>query len=171
MSIRSIAALTASLALVLGTTVAHAQTMNTSGTFEAGITNQQVHPIGPNGMVIMSSLSKGTTRSPGAPIDGAEMLLSENVVLDRGNGPEQGSVSFVNEKGSLTNEIHGTVKTVLVDGQPRTTASGTYKMISGTGIFAGGEGHGTYAVTFTSKTDYKGEYKGVLTLPAREAAR
>ena len=172
MSKKSICALGASLAaLLVPPTIANAQTMKVLGTFEASVTQQQAHPLGADGMVIISQLSKGTTRSPGAPIDGAEMLLSENVVLNKGNGPEQGSVSYANDKGSVTDEIHGTVTTVMADGQPHTTVSGTYKMISGTGIFAGGEGHGTYTVTFTSKTDYKGEYKGVLTLPNHEATR
>lgn len=172
MSMKSSCALGASLAaLLVSSTIASAQSMKVHGTFEASVTQQQAHLLGADGMVIVSQLAKGTTKSPGAPIDGAEMLLSENVVLDRGNGPEQGSVSYANDKGSVTDEIHGAVTTVMVDGQPHTTVSGTYKMISGTGIFAGGEGHGTYTVTFTSKTDYRGAYEGTLKLPKHEASR
>lgn len=172
MSIKSICALGTALAALFAVPVAlRAESMKVLGTFEAKVTQQQVHPLDAEGRVVVSELSKGTTKSPGAPIDGAEMLLSENVVLDKGNGPEQGSVSYANDKGSITNEIHGTVKTVMADGQPHTTISGTYKMIAGTGLFAGGEGHGTFTANYTSKTDYKGEYKGTLKLPNRQAAR
>ena len=99
------------------------------------------------------------------------MLISENAVLDQGNGPKQGTSSIVNEKGSITSEFHGMYKTVMVDGQPHTTATGTYKVVAGTGLFAGGTGSGTFSMTSTSKTDFKSDYKGTLILPKKSAAR
>ena len=116
-------------------------------------------------------LDKGTTKSPGSPLDGATIVLAETVVLDKGNGPQAGNITLATDKGSITNEFRGAVKTAMVDGQPHVTTSGTYKMIDGTGIFAGASGHGTYSASFTSKTDWMGEYKGVLNLPKRGGAR
>ena len=167
---RKITALAACTLLTLATSAGAAE-MKISGTMNASTTQQQVVPLGSADHVAVTMLDKGTTKSPGSPLDGATLVIAETVVLDKGNGPQAGDITLANDKGSITSEIRGTVKTVMVDGQPRVSTSGTYKMINGTGIFAGGSGHGTYDVTFTSKTDWMGEYKGVLVLPKREASR
>ena len=150
---------------------ADANEMKIAGGMSASVVQQQAIPLGSADHVALTMLEKGTTKSPGSPLDGATIMLADTAVLDKGNGPQMGEITLANDKGSITNEIHGAVKTVIVDGQPRVSTSGTYKMVSGTGIFAGASGHGTYSASFTSKTDWMGEYKGVLVLPKREAAR
>ncbi len=149
----------------------NAAEMKIGGTMSASVTQQQVIPLGSADRIAITMLDKGTTKSSGSPLDGATIMLAEEAVLDKGNGPQIGTITLANDKGSITNEIHGAVKTVMVDGQPRVSTSGTYKMVDGTGLFAGASGHGTYSAAFTSKTDWEGEYKGVLVLPKHEASR
>lgn len=131
-------------------------------TVNCDIVQQQTHPLGAPDSVVVAEVGKGTTKIPGDPIDGADVLMSETVVLDKGNGIDHGTISFANDKGSITNAYWGTAKTMMVDGQPRTTTSGLYKMTVGTGIYAGGSGQGTYSASFTPKTGFVSEFKGVL---------
>ena len=142
---------------LLAVAPAGAAEMKITGTMEAAVTQQQVVPLGSADHVAVGSLHKGSTKSAGSPLDGAALVLTDMVVLDKGNGPQAGVITLGNDKGSMTNEIHGSLKTVMVDGQPRISTSGTYKMINGTGIFTGGSAHGTYTASFTSKTDWTGE--------------
>ena len=124
--------------------------MKAAGTMNASIVQQQVVPLGSADHVVVTMLEKGTTASPGSPLDGATIVLADTVVLDKGDGPQVGNITLANDKGSITSELHGTVKTVMVDGQPRVSTSGTYKTVGGTGIFAGASGHGTYTASLTS---------------------
>ena len=156
---------------LLAITPAGAAEMKITGTMDAAVTQQQIIPLGSADRVVVGSLHKGSTKSAGSPLDGASLVTTDTVVLDRGNGPQAGVITLGSDKGSITNEIRGSLKTVMVDGRPRVTTSGSWKMIGGTGIFAGGTGHGSYSVRFTSKTDWMGEYNGVLNLPKREASR
>lgn len=164
-------AIASAAAMIALSSAATAAEMKVTGTMQASETQQQVLPSGGPDHIIVTMLDKGTTKSAGSPLDGATIVLSETAILDKGNGPQAGIISLANDKGSITDEIRGTVKTVMVDGKPHMTTSGTYKMIVGTGMFAGASGHGTYSVSFTSEKDWVGEYNGVLSMPKMEASR
>ena len=158
-------------ALLTLATAAHATEMKVEGAFDLKVVQQIAQPLGDANHLLVAKIEKGSHKSPGSPLDGSDVMASETIVIDKGNGPENGTISFVNDKGSITNEYHGMVKTVIADGKPMTTTSGVYKMIAGTGMFTGATGHGTYSATVTSQTDASGGYKGTLTLPKHVAER
>lgn len=113
-----------------------------SGTFTGTCFQQDPRPLESPDHVLVSQLCKATNANPGGPFDGDAVIFSQIVDLNRGNGPQTGENAFIDKTGSLTAEYRGMIKTVLVDGQPRTTADGTYRWVHGTGVYAGGSGHG-----------------------------
>ena len=165
----SLLALRLGTALVIAASLAPAASaaqMNVSGTFTGSCTMQDPHPLDRPDHVVVAQICKATNAGPGTPFDGATVAFSQIVVLDRGNGPQTGENAIVDKSGSITSTYSGVIKTILVDGQPRTTGAGTYHMVGGTGAYAGGAGHGTYDLTFTSPTDFVSHWNGVMQGPA-----
>ena len=132
-----------------------------SGFWTAQITKQEARPLGSPDHVLVSQVAQGINKSMGsnAKFDGAQVLFSETVELNQGNGPQHGFISLVDAKGSETNEYTGKLTTTMVGGQPRTSGEGTWKFVSGTGAYADGKSTGTYKFTMTSQTDFMGEWK------------
>lgn len=165
-STRRLLAAAASLALI---TAAAAGEADHAGTYTASIVKQEARPLGSPDRLLVAQVAQGTNRSTGATkfMDGAQALWSETVELDKGNGPQHGTISLVDAEGSTTSTYTGSLRTTMVDGQPRTTGQGTWRMVSGTGAHAGKAGQGSYTFTMTSQTEFTGEWKGTVSLASR----
>ena len=156
-------------ALLFSSPAANAAPMKVSGTFTGSCTMQDPHPLADAGKVLVSQICKA--KNVGAPFDGDDVTFSQIIELDQGNGSQTGQNAILDSKGTTTNEYSGTIRTKMVDGQPRTTGSGTYKVVGATGVFTGGTGHGSYDLTFTSETDFVSQWTGVFEIPKRVGSR
>ena len=148
--------------LALAPCVAHAEEF--AGSFTGKHTHQEPMPLGENRMVL-GLTATGTNKDTGANgfMDGARVMWSAMSLLDKGSGPEGGVLTMVGKDGVVTATYRGTLTTTMEQGgQPRTTATGTWQTLSGTGPFADYKGGGTYSLQMTSKTDFIGEWKGSM---------
>jgi hypothetical protein len=84
---------------------------------------QEARPLDATGRVVLATLYKGTNVSTGgiSYMDGAQVLLVDMSDAVKGNGPEQGVLTFIKDGVSKTSGYVGAVKTVQVDGKPVTT--------------------------------------------------
>lgn len=140
-----------------------------AGTFSGTIVKQEARPLDDKGHVVVAQAAQGTNRSTGKTdyMNGAQVLWSSTIEIAGGNGPEHGLITLVKDGVSATSSYSGTLKTTLVDGRPLTTGSGTWTMVSASGMAS--EGSGTYAITMTSPTTFEGEWKGDTSATAARA--
>ena len=162
-------ALLAASALALAGGPAQADEVMRSGTWTSKITSREVVPLGGADRLLVAQMAVGTNKGrAGDPdLDAAKTYFSELVQLDRGNGPQAGTISQVGDDGTVTSHDAGTITTTMMDGQPRTTGEGTWRLVSGTGAYGGASGSGTYTFTMVSQTDVAGEWKGAVSLPSQ----
>ena len=106
-------------ALLFSSPAANAAPMKVSGTFTGSCTMQDPHPLADAGKVLVSQICKA--KNVGAPFDGDDVTFSQIIELDQGNGSQTGQNAILDSKGTTTNEYRGTIRTKMVDGQPRTT--------------------------------------------------
>ncbi|MFQ5660985.1 MAG: hypothetical protein ACE5GZ_11200 [Gammaproteobacteria bacterium] len=149
----------------LTTLAAMAGSTRITGKFSQSYSKQEALPIPQaQGHVIMLTESQGSNSSTNgsAYMDGAKVVISEIVDLDRGNGPHQGYVTQTMPNGDETvTHFDGKVTTTMTaEGQPNTTFKGNWKAIRGTGQYSGIKGSGTYVGRFTSEKDYVVDWKG-----------
>lgn len=137
--------------------------MPMSGTFDTHLDKQQARPLGAPDHLEIEESGSGTNRSPGLPLDGAAVGISEIVVLKRGRGPVQGTITFTTPSGSTVSSYTGKVTT---DAQGRVTAQGRFRTREANGLFTGLKGSGTFSTVFTSKTDAVTQWSGEFTPPA-----
>lgn len=137
-----------------------------SGAFTSSIVRKLAAPLDAHGHVIVVQVLQGTNKNTGRRdfMDGAQLLFSETLSLDKGNGPETGVITFVKNGTSESYPYSGSVKTLIVDGKPRTSAVGTWHSMPGDTM----AGSGTYQWAATSETDLTGEWKGHLQRNASE---
>ncbi|GJD58397.1 hypothetical protein [Methylobacterium dankookense] len=147
------------------TLVAPAVAMPMSGTFDTHVGKQDVRPLGSPDRLEIQQTGSGINRSPGLPLDGAAVGISEIAVLKRGNGPVQGTITFNTPVGSTVGTYSGRVST---DAQGRVTAQGRFRTRDANGAFAGLKGGGTFSTVFTSKTDAITQWSGEFTPPTAQ---
>ncbi|MGV7030952.1 hypothetical protein [Methylobacterium symbioticum] len=139
--------------------------MPMSGTFDTHVGKQDVRPLGSPDRLEIQQSGSGINRSPGLPLDGAAVGISEIVVLKRGNGPVQGTITFNTPAGSTVSSYSGRVTT---DAQGRMTAQGRFKTRDANGAFTGLKGSGTFSTVFTSKTDAVTQWSGEFAPPTAQ---
>ncbi len=149
----------------LMTTTTMAGSTDIAGQFKQSYTKQEVIPIPQaQGHMIMLTQTKGTNTSTNKSgyMDGAEVVISEILDLNQGNGPHQGYVTQTMSNGDETvTSFEGKVTTTMTaEDRPNTTMKGSWKKVSGTGKYQGIKGSGTYAGYFTSEKDYVIDWKG-----------
>ena len=151
-------------------TIAQAETYG--GQFSGRFVKQDVHPAGGNA-VVMAGLATGTNSDTAgnAFMNGASVVWTGTQILDRGNGPEQGVITLVGKDGVASAAYKGTIKTTVQDGKPYTTGSGTWEPVAGTGPHQGMKGGGTYSLTMTSPTEFRGEWRGTMTRDGETAQK
>lgn len=142
--------------LLAGTSAAVAMPMN--GTFTVHYDKQNPQPLAAGQLRIEESGS-GINRSPGQPLDNAQVTMAETVMLDRGQGPVKGTITFVTPNGTTSSPYTGKVTT---DAQGRLTAVGTFRVAKATGAFAGLKGRGSFTTTFASPTDQTTAWTGTF---------
>jgi hypothetical protein len=150
---------TAGVMLLAGTSAAVAMPMN--GTFSMHYDKQSPQPFAAGRLRIEESGS-GINRSPGQPLDNAQVMMTETVMLDRGQGPVKGTITFITPNGMTSSPYTGKVTT---DAQGRVTAVGTFKVAKATGAFAGLKGSGSFTTTFSSPTDQTTAWTGSFKPP------
>jgi hypothetical protein len=148
-------------ALMLLTGVSGVCAMPMGGTFTLHYDGQNVQPIAPGKMKI-EERGSGINRSPGQPLDNAQVTVVETVMLESGQGPLKGTITFATPNGAATSPFTGRVVT---DAQGRITAMGTFKVAKATGAFAGLKGTGSFTTVFASQTDQTTEWRGEFKPP------
>lgn len=140
-----------------------------AGSYKAKFTKQEAQPLGGPDKLLVAEIAVGINKGKaGDPyLDGAKVFMSEIIQLDKGNGPQSGTISFVDDKGTNTSHYAGTITTTMEGGQPHTTGKGTWRIESGTGAYSGASGTGTYAFTMTAKDEGSGEWTGSVNLPSQ----
>lgn len=94
--------------------------MPMSGTFTMPYDGQTMQPGGP-GRMVSDERGSNLDRSPGQPMDHAQLTVAERVTMDRGQGPMAGTVTFTTPDGTTTSPCTARVST---DAQGRVTAPG-----------------------------------------------
>ena len=136
-----------------------------AGQFKQAYTKQEVLPVPQaQGHMIMltQSKGKGTSTNGSGYMNGAQVVISEIVDLNQGNGPHSGYVTQTMPNGDETvTRFSGLVSTTLTpDGQPNTTFSGRWENVNGTGQYTGITGSGVYNGHFTSEKEYVVDWDG-----------
>lgn len=139
-----------------------AYAMPMSGTMTGHVETQNAQPMGGPDKLKIEETASASNVSPGSPLDGAQVALSEVVLLNKGRGPVRGTNTFTTPTGTTSSTYKGMVTT---DAQGRVTVKGKFTTTKGTGAFAGLKGGGTFTVAYTSKTDFISEWKGKFTPP------
>ena len=165
-SIRSLLVIIIPFIIGLTAVPAMAEYSNVSGSFKSvKYTKQEVIPVPQSqGHIIMltNAASRNTDTSQTGYMDGAEVVISEIVDLNQGNGPSNGYVTFTMENGDeIVCKINGNISTtVSEDGQPHTGFSGKWSYISGKGKYANITGSGNYQGHFVAKDEFVVDWKG-----------
>jgi hypothetical protein len=150
--------------MIAGTVAARAMPMN--GMFWVHYDKQSPQPTGPDRVQIDESGS-GVNRSPGQPLDNAQVTLEDSVTLVKGQGPVKGRITLTTPDGSVTSTLQGKVTT---DPQGRLMAVGSSKVVEATGAFVGMKGNGDFTTTFSSPTDQVTQWQGNFKPPAGMAS-
>jgi len=109
--------------------------------------------------------SKGKNRSTGAAefMNGAEISTADTANLVDGTGPHYGSITMSKGGDRVVYAWKGQVTTELAaDKQPNSTFQGTWKTLSGSGVYGRVSGQGTYKGRFTSATASVIEWEGTI---------
>jgi hypothetical protein len=127
------------------------------GKMSLTVVKQEARPLDAAGHVVAAEVIKGTNVSTGriAWMDGSDVLLSEIADLDKGNGTAHGVGSHVKDGVSMPFSYVDTVKTVMVDGGPLTTAEGPVTPLTKSPMK-----NVTVKCTFTSQTTLECEWRG-----------
>lgn len=141
--------------------------MPMSGTFNIHYDKQAPQPIAPDHVKIDESGS-GLNKSPGQPLDNAQVTVTDTVTLVRGTGPVKGTITFTTPNGALTSAYTGKVTT---GAQGLMSSQGKFRTVSGTGALAGTKGSGTFTAAFSSQTDFTSNWTGNFKLPGNKISR
>ncbi|MDR7037344.1 MULTISPECIES: hypothetical protein [Methylobacterium] len=144
-----------------------AAAMPMAGSFSGRVDNQAPQMLGPNAVRVQQT-ANGLNAGPGTPLDGAKVQWSEIVTLTNGQGPVEGTITFITPSGTTSSPYTGTVTT---DPQGRVTARGKFRTGESTGDFAGLKGNGSFSVAYSSRTDFTGEWRGDFKMPGRKTSR
>ncbi len=113
--------------LIAGSAALAAEQSAYGGKMSVTVVQQEMRPIDAAGHVIIAEVSKAKNVSTGriAWMDGAEVVLSEVVDLDKGAGIAHGSGAHVKDGASMPFSYVSNIKTVMMDGKPVMTTEGT----------------------------------------------
>lgn len=162
--------LTAPLYAVASTliVVAPVQAMPMAGTLQGHVDNQNVTPLGGPGDMRIEGIATGSNAGPGTPFDGAKVRWTDTATLKAGQGKSEGVIAFTTPAGTTESPYQGIVST---DAQGRVTVRGKFQTTRGTGDFTGLKGKGTFAVAYSSQTDFTGEWTGTFRAPRTQTSR
>ncbi|GJE11338.1 MULTISPECIES: hypothetical protein [Methylobacterium] len=149
----------AALMLLIGASGAFAMPMG--GSFTLHYDGQNMQPIAPGKMRI-EERGTGINKSPGQPLDNAQVTIVETVTMESGQGPLKGTITFTTPNGTTTSPYTGRVTT---DALGRVTAVGAFKVAKATGAFAGLKGTGSFTAVFASPTDQTTQWQGEFKPP------
>jgi hypothetical protein len=115
-----------------------------------------------NGFSIFISTASGSNKNTdgGKYLSGARVLNVDTASMVNGNGTHSGNATFTEGTSKVVKQFTGKTTTKMVNGKPESTFKGTWKVLSGTGKYAGLTGSGTYAGRFETATKYSVEWKG-----------
>lgn len=104
------------------------------GKLSLTIIHQEAKPLDDKGHVVMATTYKGTNVSTGrlSWLDGAEVLMVDYADLVQGNGASRGFGVDVKDGVTKPWSYVNKVKTVMVNGLPRTTSEGEVTKLSAT---------------------------------------
>jgi hypothetical protein len=143
-------------AFLVATVAQSAEAMPMNGTFTMHYDKVSPQPLAPDHMKIQES-GTGINKSPGQPLDNAQVSITETVTLVHGQGPTKGTIAFTTPSGMTTRPYTGKVTT---DAQGGITAVGTFKVSHVTGVFAGLKGSGSFTTVFSSQSDQETQWRG-----------
>ncbi len=153
---------------------ATAGSTSVSGNFENSYSKREMSPvIDSAGPILMLTEATGTnTDTSGmAFMPGFSDNVKELAELTRGNGPQNGYVTFSNGQDSVVTKYTGQVTTTMKDDNtPNTTMQGKWQYVSGTGKYQGIKGDGSYKGYFLSQDKYHVDWKGYYNLDASAAS-
>lgn len=147
-------------------TPAMAEYSNISGSFESvKYTKQEVIPVPQSqGHIIMltNAATMNSDTSDTGFMNGANVVISEIVDLDQGNGSSNGYVTFTMKNGDeIVCKINGNISTTMsADGQPKTGFTGKWSYISGKGKYANITGSGNYQGHFVAQDEFVVNWNG-----------
>ena len=125
-------------------------------------------PAGKNasGASLFISKATGTNRNTGSGsyLADARVVNVDTSAMVNGNGTHSGIATFSFGGNTVVKRFTGAVKTVMKDGKPESTFSGTWKVISGTGDYAKITGSGTYSGRFETSQKYTVSWKGTVSM-------
>ncbi len=134
-----------------------------SGVFTLTYVSPSV-PKGTNGsgQSIFVSTAKGANKNTGASnyLAGASVVNVDTAAMVQGNGTHSGRATFTDGTSTVVKRFSGITTTKMVGGRPESTFQGTWKILSGTGRYAGATGNGTYKGRFETGSRYAVEWKG-----------
>jgi hypothetical protein len=137
-----------------------------SGKFTVKYSQQHQLPVtDAAGPVLLANEARGTNTNTGGTdyMNGATVTSIEIADLTRGNGIQQGYITFSKNGESSVSRWNGKVHTTLsADKQPVTTFDGTWTKISGSGRYEEVSGSGRYQGKMVSPTEYVVEWEGEL---------
>lgn len=127
------------------------------GKMSLTVVTQEARPLDAAGHIVAAEVIKGTNVSKGriAWMDGSDVLFSEVADLDKGNGTAHGVGSHVKDGVSMPFSYVNTIKTVMANGRPLTTAEGPVTPLTKSPMK-----NVTVKCTFTSQTTLECEWRG-----------
>lgn len=137
-----------------------------SGAFKSvKYTKQEVIPVPQSqGHIIMltNATTMNTDTSDTGFMSGANVVISEIVDLEQGNGPSRGYVTFTMKNGDeIVCEIRGDISTSMsANGHPDTGFTGKWSYISGQGKYANITGSGNYQGHFVAQDEFVVDWNG-----------
>ena len=163
---RSLSVLVTILIAVFTTMPAMAEYSRISGAFKSvKYTKQEAIPVPQTqGHIIMltNAATMNTDTSDTGFMNGANVVISEIVDLDKGTGPSNGYVTFTMNNGDeIVCKINGNISTTMsADGQPHTGFSGKWSYISGKGKYTNITGSGNYQGHFVAQDEFVVDWNG-----------
>ena len=157
----SLFALCAIAALGLLTSSTLAESGRDSGSMEGEVAKRDAQPVpDQDGHLLILSESKGKATNPAGSVDGFDFRIAEMLDLHQGSGSQRGYVIFSKGSDQRVVAIEGYVTTTMKNGQPNTSVTGNWTIVSGKGTLAGQKGKGTYSGYYTSPEKFHVDWTG-----------
>ena len=124
------------------------------------------HGKNASGASIFISKATGTNHNNGSGsyLSDARVVNVDTSAMVNGNGTHSGIATFSYGGNTVVKQFTGKVKTVMSNGKPESTFSGTWKVVRGTGEYARITGSGTYSGRFETSKKYTVAWKGTVSM-------
>jgi len=118
------------------------------------------------GASIFISTARGTNRNTGAGkyLSTARVVNVDTAAMLEGDGTHSGNATFAEGSNTLVKSFAGTTSTTMVKGRPESTFRGRWRILRGTGRYAGVTGNGTYTGRFETETIYTVAWAGNVSM-------